>query len=110
VKNRDSTNYRQVSVSANACFRQLTRAVVVVAPKFERHGRLIYSARLLVLAVITVSGIMFLMWSGLLLWLLHEMPGIITRENILTTVVFGSVSAFFGVLYVFLVRKTDKSN
>ena len=72
--------------------------------------RLMYSARLLVLAVITVSGIMFLMWSGLLLWLLHEMPGIITRENILTTVVFGSVSAFFGVLYVFLVRKTDTSN
>jgi hypothetical protein len=50
------------------------------------------------------------MWSGLLLWLLQEMPGIITRESILTTVVFGSVSAFFGVLYVFLVRKTDKSN
>jgi hypothetical protein len=46
--------------------------------------RLMYSARLLALAVITASGITFLMWSGLLLWLLFEMPGIITREEILT--------------------------
>ena len=72
--------------------------------------RLMYSARLLALTVITISGIFFLMWLGLLLWLLHEMPGIITREDVLTMVVLGSVSGCFGVLYVFLVRKTDKRN
>ena len=72
--------------------------------------RLLYSARLVALIVGAFSGIFFLMWAGLLVWLLHEMPGIISREDFLTTVVLGIVSACFGVLYVFLVRKTDRSN
>jgi hypothetical protein len=80
-----------------------------VAPSNTKY-RLMYSARLLSLIVITVTGTLFLMWLGLLLWLLHKMPGIITREDVLTTVVLGSVSACFGALYVFLLRKTDGSN
>jgi hypothetical protein len=82
-----------------------------VAPSNIKY-RLMYSARLLSLIVITVTGIFFLMWLGLLLWLLHKMPGIITRQDVLTSVVLGSVCACFGVLYVFLLRrrKTDRRN
>ena len=72
--------------------------------------RLMYSARLVSLMVMTGAGIFFLMYCGLLLWLLHVMPGIITRLDVLTTVVLGSVSLCFGVLYVFFLRKTDRSS
>jgi hypothetical protein len=48
------------------------------------------------------------MWSGLLLWFRHELPGIITREGILTTVVFGSVSEFYmSFWFAKLTRATD---
>jgi hypothetical protein len=84
--------------------------MLINMPSSNMKYRLMYSVRLLALTVITVSGIFFLLGLGLLLWLLHEMPGIISREDVLTTVVLGSVAGCFGILYAFLVRKTDKNN
>ena len=72
--------------------------------------RLTYSARLLALIVFTFVGIFFLMYLGLLWWLLYKMPGIISRQDVLTTVVLGSLSLCFGVLYSFLLRKTDRNS
>jgi H+/Cl- antiporter ClcA len=69
--------------------------------------QLMYAARLLVLSLTTASGIFFLMWSGVLLWQLHEMPGIVTRDDILATIVLGIGSGCFGILYALLLRKTE---
>jgi hypothetical protein len=72
--------------------------------------RLMYSARLISLIVTTAAGIFFLISFGIDVWQFHVMPGIVTRQDVLTTLALGSVSLCFGAWYVFLVRKTDRSN
>jgi vacuolar-type H+-ATPase subunit I/STV1 len=65
-----------------------------------------YSARLLALVATTIAGFFFLGWFGLLMWQWHEMPGIITREDVIVTAVLGVVFVCLGVLYAFLARRT----
>ena len=80
--------------------------------EIERFGMkyaIIYSARILALVATTIVGVFFLAWFGLLLWLLYEMPGIITREDVIVTAVLGVVFVCLGILYAVLARRTPSN-
>jgi len=72
------------------------------------HYAVKYSARIIALILVTFFGIWFLMWVGLLAWLHYaqHMPGLITRDDLITTSVLGLVSVCCGAVYIFLAAKT----
>ena len=67
-----------------------------------------YLGRILSLCAATFLGVWFLMWLGMVLWNYHEMPGIVTREDLITTAVLGTISLCFGLAYRFFAGKTRR--
>ena len=61
-----------------------------------------YSARIAALVMSTVSGVFFLIQFGLVLWLYHEMPGTITKSDLIASAVFGACLLCSGIAYYFL--------
>ena len=72
------------------------------------HYAVKYSARIIALIMLTFFGIWFLMWVGLLVWLyyIQHLPGLIMRDDLITTSVLGLISVCSAAVYIFLVAKT----
>ena len=80
--------------------------VVEVAPAMRYV--LTYSARIVTLILTTLLGCFFVIWCAIFIPIFLDMPGIISREDVIGGASVGLGFALLAALYIFLVRKTSR--